>query len=200
MNKITLSPKSSMVMGLYVRQHNSEKHLKFPWVLSNIFKDKKYARIDSIFLKFTSLLKSEDYGKITVTVIDTRKQSQANNKVIEVEIRSNLDTEISIGNLEWADRHADCPYLLRVSQDIKGIKSDTKIGEIKIEPSFRYTNQQPDLVPLSLEIIPIIPNHLKGQYQMRTEKDENSVKFIRGKVERIPALGRRCYSLGGRTI
>ncbi|UUW33155.1 putative cell-to-cell movement protein [rudbeckia virus 1] len=184
MNKLSLTPKTSSIIPLYVHQHNSEHKISFPWVISSVFHAKKYAKVDSIFMKYTALLKSDDFGKISISILDTRKQFTNSNKVVEIELRSDLDTEISIGNLEWADRYSPSPYILKIHLDLRGIRPDTKIGEIKMEPSFKYTDQQPELQRLSLLLMPQIPDQSRSLYNITIESDEQMKKYIKGTISK----------------
>ncbi|DBA36607.1 TPA_asm: P3 [Bouteloa betacytorhabdovirus 1] len=153
---------SKLKVEIKSNTHNSDIGINFTWAVSDLLNKKRYAKLEELTFKYTALIKSQNHGQITISVVDKRKTLAREAKVVNLELLSSISTEAIVGGFEWMDHNSACPLKLHISVNVLGIRAGTKIGELKVIPRFKYTNEEPDFSGVTMLVDPRAPS-LGGQ-------------------------------------
>jgi hypothetical protein len=120
--------------------------------------NKKYATIEELNMKFTPLIRAHRHGAIDIVIQDKRKTMNQGSEPVTISLLSDVETEMNISGFEWQDAFKKCQFKMLISVKVLGLASGVKIGELKIIPRFRYTNESPTYSGMLLFLNPLSIN------------------------------------------
>lgn len=146
MSKIIVQQSEKRRYQVTVRneQDETERVLRFPSNFWNIFGRKRYICLKKLTFEYIPIIQQEDIGCLEIRIIDSRRPSTAESRIITIRLYANEYQVVNVQDLEWALRKDTCPWKIEILAKIKGMEVHVAVGDLKITPYFCYTNSKPN--------------------------------------------------------